>query len=63
MLNDNHSHYNCKIYFSNISEYSLDINRLKSIGRNIEREVFSKAIKLYCEDGIFVACDRTIVFE
>jgi formyltetrahydrofolate deformylase len=44
-------------------DHSKDINRLKNIGRNIEREVFSKAIKLFCEDRIFVAGDRTIVFE
>jgi len=44
-------------------DHSKDINRLKNIGRNIEREVFSNAIKLYCEDRIFVAGDRTIVFE
>jgi formyltetrahydrofolate deformylase len=44
-------------------DHSKDINRLKHIGRNIEREVFSRAIKLFCEDRIFVAGDRTIVFE
>jgi len=44
-------------------DHSKDINRLKNIGRNIEREVFSRAIKLFCEDRIFVAGDRTIVFE
>jgi len=44
-------------------DHSKDINRLKHIGRNIEREVFSRAIKLFCEDRIFVAGERTIVFE
>ena len=35
---------------------------LIAIGRDIERRVLSKAVKLYAEDRIFIAGDRTIIF-
>jgi formyltetrahydrofolate deformylase len=35
---------------------------LVSIGRDIERRVLSKAVKLFAEDRIFIAGDRTIIF-
>ena len=35
---------------------------LVSLGRDIERRVLSKAVKLFAEDRIFIAGDRTIIF-
>jgi len=35
---------------------------LIAIGRDIERRVLAKAVKLYSEDKIFVVCKRTVVF-
>lgn len=35
---------------------------LVSLGRDIERRVLSKAVKLYAENRIFLVGDRTIVF-
>ena len=35
---------------------------LIAIGRDIERRVLSKAVKLYAEDRIFIAGNRTIIF-
>ena len=35
---------------------------LIAIGRDIERRVLSKAVKLFAEDRIFIAGARTIVF-
>ena len=35
---------------------------LIAIGRDIERRVLAKAVKLYCEDKIFVVGKRTVVF-
>ena len=36
---------------------------LVSLGRDIERRVLSKAVKLYAEDRIFIVGDRTVVFS
>lgn len=36
---------------------------LVSLGRDIERRVLSKAVKLFAENRIFLVGDRTIVFE
>ena len=35
---------------------------LVALGRDIERRVLSKAVKLYAEDRIFIVGDRTVVF-
>ena len=35
---------------------------LVSIGRDIERRVLSKAVKLFAQDRIFIAGNRTIIF-
>jgi len=35
---------------------------LIALGRDIERRVLSKAVKLYGEDRIFIVGDRTVVF-
>ena len=35
---------------------------LLAIGRDIERRVLSKAVKLFAEDRIFIAENRTIIF-
>jgi len=35
---------------------------LVSLGRDIERRVLSRAVKLFAEDRIFIAGDRTIIF-
>ena len=35
---------------------------LIAIGRDIERRVLAKAVKLYSEDKIFVVGKRTVVF-
>ena len=36
---------------------------LVSLGRDIERRVLSRAVKLYAEDRIFIVGDRTVVFS
>lgn len=36
---------------------------LKRMGRDIEKRVLSKAVKLYTEDRIFVSNKRTVIFE
>jgi len=36
--------------------------QLTSIGRDIERRVLSRAVKLYAEDRIFIVGNRTVVF-
>jgi formyltetrahydrofolate deformylase len=36
---------------------------LKSIGRDIEKSTLSKAVKLFCEDRIFLCGGRTIIFD
>jgi formyltetrahydrofolate deformylase len=36
---------------------------LISIGRDIERRVLSKAVKLFAEDRIFQVKNRTIIFN
>jgi formyltetrahydrofolate deformylase len=38
-------------------------DELVAIGRDIERRVLSKAVKLFAEDRIFQAENRTIVFN
>jgi len=38
-------------------------DELISIGRDIERRVLSKAVKLFAEDRIFQAKNRTIIFN
>ena len=36
--------------------------QLTSIGRDIERRVLSRAVRLYAEDRIFIVGHRTVVF-
>jgi len=38
-------------------------DELISIGRDIERRVLSKAVKLFAEDRIFQTKNRTIIFN
>ena len=42
--------------------HSATSEDLVSLGRDIERRVLSKAVKLFAEDRIFIAGDRTIIF-
>jgi formyltetrahydrofolate deformylase len=43
--------------------HSTSPDELVAIGRDIERRVLSKAVKLFAEDRIFQAENRTIVFN
>jgi formyltetrahydrofolate deformylase len=36
---------------------------LIAIGRDIERRVLAKAVKLYAQDRIFIVCQRTVIFS
>ena len=36
---------------------------LIAIGRDIERRVLAKAVKLYAEDRIFIVGNRTVIFN
>jgi formyltetrahydrofolate deformylase len=36
---------------------------LISLGRDIERRVLAKAVKLYAEDRIFLLANKTVVFN
>lgn len=42
--------------------HSATPDQLIAIGRDIERRVLSKAVKLFAEDRIFQVANRTIVF-
>jgi formyltetrahydrofolate deformylase len=43
--------------------HSSTPEELIAIGRDIERRVLAKAVKLYAEDRIFVVGDRTVIFS
>jgi formyltetrahydrofolate deformylase len=36
---------------------------LIALGRDIERRVLAKAVKLYAQDRIFIVGERTVVFS
>jgi formyltetrahydrofolate deformylase len=36
---------------------------LIALGRDIERRVLAKAVKLYAEDRIFIVGHRTVIFS
>ena len=43
--------------------HANSLEELISIGRDIERRVLSKAVKLFAEDRIFQVKNRTIIFN
>lgn len=43
--------------------HSKNESDLKSMGRDIEKVTLSKAVKLFCEDRIFLCEQRTIIFD
>lgn len=43
--------------------HSATLEQMISIGRDVERRVLAKAVRLYAEDRIFIVQDRTVVFE
>ena len=43
--------------------HSSTAEDLLAIGRDIERRVLAKAVKLYSEDRIFIVGKRTIIFS
>jgi formyltetrahydrofolate deformylase len=42
--------------------HTANPDELISLGRDIERRVLSRAVKLYAEDRIFIVGHRTVVF-
>ncbi|MBD8070097.1 formyltetrahydrofolate deformylase [Bacillus sp. PS06] len=43
-------------------DHQADVNRLKKIGRSIERSVLARAVKWHLEDRIIVHGNKTIIF-
>ena len=43
--------------------HSATPDELIALGRDIERRVLAKAVKLYAEDRIFIVGQRTIIFS
>lgn len=39
------------------------VHAMTAIGRDIERRVLAKAVRLYAEDRIFIVGNRTVVFN
>jgi formyltetrahydrofolate deformylase len=43
--------------------HNASAEELIAIGRDIERRVLAKAVKLYADDKIFIVGKRTVVFS
>jgi formyltetrahydrofolate deformylase len=43
--------------------HSSTPEELIALGRDIERRVLAKAVKLYAEDRIFIVGHRTVIFS
>lgn len=43
--------------------HAATAEEMVALGRDIERRVLSKAVKLYAEDKIFLVANRTVVFN
>ena len=41
----------------------MGVNKLIEMGKDIESTVLSKAIKLHCENRIFLNDSKTVIFE
>ena len=44
-------------------DHSLDAQALSVIGRDIERQVLSRAVRLQAEDRLFLMGKRVVVFD